>query len=190
MEDEIVLMKLALDKTSRIELEKVEVPNDKQKVINQIASDGNIMLALEMAHKLKDPSIANNIRLRNSWETSNRTAQDVNMLLKKIKDEHYIVEQCIINTTPEKEIYKGDALEFVQVQKELIKTGLEILVNEGYDIPNSKKYVEQILDKEAALLKYEIMLEAFKDQSKSEIVDWETFAEFDDFEVVEYINAA
>ena len=188
-DDGMVMIKFALDQSCKIYLERIIIPEDKERVIKQIALEGNIDLALEMANKLADPSIASNIRLRNGWEHSNRTVQDIDMLLKKIKDPEYIVQQCISNATPNKDILKGDAIEFVDVQRHLIKTGLDALMDTDNHIPNANRFVNQLLLKEERLTKYEIVLNAFKDDSENVIIDWESFSELQYMEMIEYINS-
>lgn len=154
-------------------VERIVVPEDPQETLNQISFEGNLNLALEVANRLKDPSIANNLRLRNAWETSNRTVKDIEMILSKIKNPQYIMQQCISNVTPVKSILKGDAIDFVAVQRELIKIGLEILSDPNEILQNSTELTDILLEKEQTLTRYELMLDAFKMNSDNEIVDWE-----------------
>jgi len=75
------------------------------------------------------------------------------------------------------------------VQRELIRIGLDKLIDLENDILNSKDSANLLLDKENIVTKYEIMLKAFNDQSENEIIDWESFSRFTNSEIIDYINA-
>ena len=196
----IIIVKLSIDNSCKIYVEKVFIPKDKEKIIHQIAFEGEIAQALDIANKLSDSSIASNVMLRKSWENSNRTLRDIEMSLRKLKDPEYIISQWICNTAPVKNILKDDAIDFINVQKELIKTGIETLLsqessNEKQTIKLGEEYktcielIYQLLEKEFKLDQYQAVVNAFQDKSLNEIMDWETFSTLSYIEIIEYLNS-
>ena len=196
----VILWKLSTDNSCKIYFEKVFIPLDKEKIIHQIAFEGDIAQALDIANKLSDSTIASNVMLRKAWESSNRTLKDIEMSLRKIKDSEYTITQWISNTAPNKNILKLEAMDFVNVQRELIKTGIETLVNLDPTTSNQEikigdsgyspiELIYQLLEKEFKLDQYQIIIDAFQDASSNEIIDWESFASLSFIDIIFYLNS-
>mmetsp|Transcript_9724 Transcript_9724/g.10919 ORF Transcript_9724/g.10919 Transcript_9724/m.10919 type:complete len:143 (-) Transcript_9724:2741-3169(-) len=134
----IFVVKLSMDNSCRMIVERVVIPKDKERFVNQVASEGNLNQALEMANKCEDPTIKSNILLRNSWEKSNRTLKDIEITLKKIKDSTYIIKQCICNASPNKHMYREEALDFINVQKELISLAITIMAKHNFELASEE----------------------------------------------------
>ena len=125
--------------------------------------------------------------MRRGWETSNRTIQDVHKVLRKINDPEYIIQECADNKWPIKDMTIEDAFDFIHVQRELIKLGLDTIVN-NHNLKDNAS-VQKLLDKEIKLSQYEMIVNLFGDDSQHQIVDWETFSQLEYIEIIHYLNS-
>ena len=125
--------------------------------------------------------------MKRDWETSNRTIQDVHKVLKKINYPEYLIQECTDNKWPIKDMTIDDALDFIRVQRELIKLGLDTII-ENQDLQDNTN-LEKLLDKENKLSQYEMVVSLFSDDSQHQIIDWETFSQLEYIEIIHYLNS-
>ncbi|CAI2387425.1 unnamed protein product [Moneuplotes crassus] len=185
----LLVIKTSTGPRPKIYLEEIEFPRDKERAINRIILEGKFSLAFKMADQLSDSSILEMIKLKEKWEKSEKHLEQIEALLLKIKDEEYILHQCLSNVVPQKNLLKHEALECLMVQKELVRVGFEILSTPKILDPNSGKILTELISKEDKISKYEIILEAFKEESKQEVIDWESYSYFTFMDSIYYLNA-